>query len=192
MVTKRFLVLIALFYVTSCFSVSGGQTTTVVVEKGQKKLSITNVEPGIYTLQKLFDAADDVFIVEVVAGDTETYESAVYKAKVLTRFKGGGKDEVIYFGPYDTRLGGKYLLFLRTDKVISPLHEENPGFGPVSYAKVFDEGYSSMEISYECVFQGSEHCGYGIRVCTDYIKLPESIEISPEAEGYTPFWMSMG
>ena len=24
-------------------------------------------------------------------------------------------------------------------------------------------------------------------VCTDYIKLPESIEISPEAEGYTPF-----
>jgi hypothetical protein len=151
-------------------------------------LAITNVEPGTYTLQKLFDVADDVFIVEVVAGDTEAYESAVYKAKVLTRFKGAGTGDIIYFGPYiDTRLGGKYLVFLRTDKTISPLHKENPGFGAVPYSKVFNEGYSSMEISYECVFQGSERCGYGIRVCTDYIKLPESIEISPEAEGYTPF-----
>jgi hypothetical protein len=158
------------------------------LRKGQQKESITNVEPGTYTLQKLFDAADDVAIVEVVAGDTEAYESAVYKAKVLTRFKGAGTSEIIYFGPYiDTRLGGKYLVFLRTDKTISPLHKENPGFGAVPYSKVFNEGYSSMEISYECVFQGSERCGYGIRVCTDYIKLPESIEISPEAEGYTPF-----
>ena len=47
-----------------------------------------------------------------------------------------------------------------------------------------------MEISYECVFpgtDGSQSCAYGARVCTDYIKLPESIEISPEVEGFTPF-----
>jgi hypothetical protein len=132
MLSKRFLVVIALVYFGICSSVGRGQKSASSIQTNQQGVSITNVEPGVYTLQKLFDAADDVSIVEVVAGNTESYESAVYKAKVLTRFKGAATGETIYFGPYEgTRLGGKYLVFLRAAKVISPLHRENLGFGPV-------------------------------------------------------------
>ena len=37
-----------------------------------------------------------------------------------------------------------------------------------------------MESSYECVFDGKEiaqKCDCGVRVCTDYIKLPQSISV---------------
>ena len=40
-----------------------------------------------------------------------------------------------------------------------------------------------MESSYECVFDRKEidqNCDYGVRVCTDYIKLPQSISIFPK------------
>jgi hypothetical protein len=173
--------------------VNGEQKAAIAVtaKDGRQQVSTTTAEPGIYTLQKLYDLADDVSVVEIVAGDTESYESAVYKAKVLTPFKGPAAGEIIYLGPYiGTRLGGTYLVFLRKSDTISPSGEKKQGFGRVPYAKVFDEGYSSMEISYECVFHGndvSQNCAYGARVCTDYIKLPESIEISPEVEGFTPF-----
>ena len=42
-----------------------------------------------------------------------------------------------------------------------------------------------MESSYECVFDGAEiaqKCDYGVRICTDYIKLPQSIAVFPEEE----------
>jgi hypothetical protein len=42
-----------------------------------------------------------------------------------------------------------------------------------------------METSYACVFDGKEiaqKCHYGVRVCTDYIKLPQSMPaFTPEA-----------
>jgi hypothetical protein len=193
MLTKRFSALIGLICCGICSSVNCEQKAaiTVTAKDGRQQISTTNTEPGIYTLQKLHDVADDVSIVEIVGGDTESYESAVYKAKVLIHFKGPATGEIIYLGPYiGTRLGGTYLVFLRKSNTISPSSEKRHGFGRVPYAKVFDEGYSSMEISYECVFHGndvSQNCAYGARVCTDYIKLPESIEVSPEVEGFTPF-----
>lgn len=39
-----------------------------------------------------------------------------------------------------------------------------------------------METSYEFVFDGkaiAEHCDYAVRVCTDYIALPESLPTFP-------------
>jgi hypothetical protein len=35
-----------------------------------------------------------------------------------------------------------------------------------------------METSYQCIFDGSDtsqKCDYGVRVCTDYIKLPSAM-----------------
>lgn len=62
------------------------------------------------------------------------------------------------------------------------------GYGPINYSLVFDEGYSSMLSSYECVFNGeSQTCDYGVRVCTDYIKLPTSLKTSPPEDTDTPF-----
>ncbi len=47
-----------------------------------------------------------------------------------------------------------------------------------------------MEISYECVFDGkdiAQRCDYGVRVCTDYIKLPKSMPTFPPMTEETPF-----
>jgi len=60
----------------------------------------------------------------------------------------------------------------------------------VHYARVFNQGYSSMETSYACIFDGkeiSQKCDYGVRVCTDYIKLPKSVRAFPPDSNDPPF-----
>ncbi len=47
-----------------------------------------------------------------------------------------------------------------------------------------------MESSYSCVFDGKEiaqKCDYGVRVCTDYIKLPASVAAFPPEGNDPPF-----
>lgn len=47
-----------------------------------------------------------------------------------------------------------------------------------------------METSYECVFDGKEiaqKCDYGVRVCTDYIKLPSGMPAFPPEDDDPPF-----
>jgi hypothetical protein len=47
-----------------------------------------------------------------------------------------------------------------------------------------------MEVSYGCVFEGkdiAQKCDYGVRVCTDYIRLPKSVPIFPPLTRDTPF-----
>lgn len=124
-----------------------------------------------------------------MAGDTENYEKVVYKPKVETGFKGLHEGETFYFGPFvGERLGTEYLLFLLdTHHQIKPKDTHADGFGAVHYWEVFDEGYSSMEMSYECVFEATSACDYGVRVCTDYIKLPKSIPAFPPEGDDPPF-----
>jgi len=158
----------------------------------QRSEEITITEPGIYKLEELFKAADSVAMVKVLSGDTESYDIAVYKADVVRSFKGAVAGETIYFGPYvGERLGGEYILFLRkVAEPLTPKNASNAGYGRIRYAKVFDEGYSSMEVSYECVFGGkdiAQKCDYGARVCTDYIKLPKSTPTFPPVAEDTPF-----
>ena len=147
-------------------------------------------EPGIYQLADLFRHADRVALVKVVSGTTEAYDIAIYKAQVVEGFKGLSAGEIVYFGPYTaTELGTEYILFLRdTPKAIEPRAKADGGYGTVHYSKVFDEGYSSMRTSYECVFGGSSsECDYGVRVCTDYIKLPKSLPAFPSNGDNPPF-----
>ena len=147
------------------------------------------MEPAVYSVSDLYRHADKVAIVKVLSGDTDAYEIPIYKAKVVTAFKGFSADEIIYFGPYlGTQLGSEYVLFLQD--VSDPLQPKKAGsgYGAVKYSKVFDEGYSSMLTSYECGFNGaSDHCDYAVRICTDYIKAPQSLETVPPQGSDAPF-----
>lgn len=141
-------------------------------------------EPGVYKLADLFAHADRVALVKVTAGNTEAYDVAIYRAQVVKGFKGLPAGETIYFGPYiGTELGSEYILFLRNTAIaVGPKAKTDGGYGTIRYLEVFDEGYSSMRTSYECVFEGasgSQGCDYSVRVCTDYIKLPKSLPAFP-------------
>jgi hypothetical protein len=163
--------------------------TQVAVAQATKQVTIR--EPGIYELANLFKQADRVVLVRVVAGDTEAYDVAIYKAEIVRNFKGGVAGETLYFGPFlGARLGGEYILFLRdVPKPITP-KTSSTSYGPIQYSEVFNEGYTSMQISYECVFDGKEiaqKCDYGVRVCTDYIKLPKPLPTFPPEGNDPPF-----
>lgn len=154
-------------------------------------MTVDIVEPGVYDLAQLFRTADVVALVKVISGDAEHYESAVYKAEVERSFKGTKVGEIIYFGPFiGTKIGGEYVLFLKNSKEpLRPKSVPSP-YGIVSFREVFDEGYSSMEKSYQCRFEGKEishRCDYGVRVCTDYIKLPKGTQTVPPVDEDTPF-----
>ena len=158
----------------------------------QQTKQITTVEPAVVKLAKLFENADTVALVKVVSGDTENYATAVYKAEVVKCLKGAAVGETVYFGPYvGVRLGWEYVLFLRKSaKPLTPKTTSRDNYGTVPYFEVFNEGYTSMETSYECVFDGkeiAERCNYGARVCTDYIVLPKSLPTFPPLEEESPF-----
>jgi hypothetical protein len=158
--------------------------------QGSEKVTVT--EPSVINLASLFKQADTVALVRVVSGDAENYRIAIYKAKVVKSFKGAAVGEGIYFGPYvGERLGWEYVLFLRNvTKPLAPRIISTLNYGTIHYSEVFNEGYSSMMTSYECVFDGkttAEQCDHGVRVCTDYIVLPKSTPTFPPMTEHTPF-----
>lgn len=155
----------------------------------QQASKVTITEPGSATLDSYVKKADIVVLVKVVAGDSEAYDVPIYKAQVLKSFKGSAVGQTIFFGRFvGTRLGWEYLLFLRNvPDQISPKSSTSPSFGVVKYSEVFNEGYSSMETSYECIFGGEKECDYGIRVCTDYVILPANTPASPPLTETTDF-----
>jgi hypothetical protein len=134
-------------------------------------------------VSELFRSADKVAIVEVLSGDVEAYEIPLYKGRVLQPFKGTSADEIIYFGPFlGTQRGSEYVLFLKNASQSLQPSRTGTGYGVVKYSTVLDEGYSSMLTSYECVFNGAEphqNCDHAVRICTDYIKVPRSLETAP-------------
>jgi hypothetical protein len=154
--------------------------------------TVTITEPGIYKLEDLYKKADIVALVKILSGDTEHYAVTVYKAEVVEGFKGAAAKQIVYFGPFiGQRLGWEYVVFLRTEKKpLTPKPTPGANYGVVSYAAVFNQGYTSMETGYQCVFEGKEtreQCDYGVRVCTDYIRLPKSTPVSPPMSENTAF-----
>lgn len=163
------------------------QTASITTTVGQTTTTIT--EPAVTDVNGLFRAADLVAVVNIVSGDTEHYPTAVYKAQVIKSFKGAAKGETVYFGPYvGLRLGGEYVIFLRTTpETLKPASETPVSYGPVRYYKIFNEGYTAMEAKYECIFKENEPCDYAVRLCTDYVKTPKSLELTPSLDKDTPF-----
>ena len=158
--------------------------------QSQEKTTVTTSEPGITELSDLFRQADIVALVKTLSGDTESYDDAVYKSAVIKTFKGTKDGESIYFGPFiGERLGWEYVVFLRKERSpLSPKDSLKTGYGVIPYAKIFKEGYTAMETSYQCVFseRGANSCDYAVRVCTDYIRLPKTLQAFP-AEEPMPF-----
>jgi hypothetical protein len=156
----------------------------------EQVVSIT--EPGRLALKDLYKAADTVAVVRIMSGDTENYQTALYKGVVITPYKGVTAGATVYLAPYvGLRLGWEYLLFLRSAKApATPMQGKTGVYGTVPYGLIFNEGYSSMETSYECVFAGKEvreQCDDAIRVCTDYITLPKELPTYPPLATETPF-----
>ncbi len=167
-----------------------GQSASIAVTSGSETVTIT--EPARIKLEQLYKIADVVAVVRIVAGDTESYNIPISKAVVVKNFKGTAEEQTIYLGQFiGDRLGWEYIVFLRnTREPAAPKDAKNPAYGTVKYLEVFNQGYSSMESSYECVFDGtdpSQSCDYGVRVCTDYIVLPKGIRAFPPGENDPPF-----
>jgi len=160
---------------------------SVAFSQTQQSVTITITEPGPYKLKDLFTAADVVALVKITSGDNEHYQVAIYRGEVTRSFKGSKTGDTLYFGPFiGYGIGLEYLLFLRNSK--QPLTPKSDGgtYGTVVYREVFNEGFSAMETSYQCAFEGKEiaqQCDYGVRVCTDFIKLPEDTRTSPPLDG---------
>jgi len=170
------LLLLALFSTMAC-----GQSQTVTI-----------TEPGVYNIRDLFNTASIVAVVKGLSRDTENYEHDIYKGSIIRSFKGPPIGEVIYFGPFDgERLGWEYVLFLKSDaKPANPKTTVATSYGTVRYSQIFNEGYSSMETSYQCVFPGKEvreQCDHAVRICTDYIKLPKSVPAFSFERNEPPF-----
>jgi hypothetical protein len=167
-------------------------TARIGLPQKSGSITVTIEEPGIYKLQDLYKKADIVALVKILSGDTEHYDVTVYKAEVVEGFKGAAAKQIVYFGPFiGKRLGWEYVDFLRSEKKpLTPNTTPGANYGVVSYAAVFNQGYTSMETDYQCVFNGKEtqeQCDYGVRVCTDYILLPKSTPVSPPMSETTAF-----
>lgn len=163
---------------------------SITIKSGAE--TITNTEPGKIKLADLYKIADVVATVRIVSGDAESYEIPIYKAVVLKSFKGSYEGATIYFGEFfGGKLGAEYTLFLRNLKhSAAPKSGLTVVYGTVNYLEVFNQGYSSMENSYECVFDGSipqQSCDYGVRVCTDYIVLPKGTRAYTSEKDEPPF-----
>jgi hypothetical protein len=184
---------ITMIWTVSCALFLGsahGQSITVKTE--QPTSTFTNTEPARIALADLFRMSDVVAVVKIVSGDTENYKTAIYKASVVTSFKGTTNGKTIFFGPFiGYRLGSEYILFLRdTKKTAAPVGSPAAGYGSVNAFEVFNQGYSAMDSSYECVFKGpdaQEFCGDAVRVCTDYITLPKNVAAYPPEQNDPPF-----
>jgi len=158
------------------------QTATITVQTS---------EPAVYTLDQMFKAADIVVQVKILSGEDEHYDVALYKTRVLTAYKGAKKGDILYIGPYvGLKIGDEYFLFLR--KQNAPNAPKSPGslYGTVSAGMIMNQGYGSIETAYQCVFTGKEvrqRCDDAVRVCTDYLKLPEDTLVFPPPTEETPF-----
>lgn len=154
--------------------------------------SVTITEPAKMTLENVFKLSDLVAVVHIISGDAENYKFSLYKATVVKAFKGTEAGSIIYFGPYSrVRLDDEYVVFLRNSQEPAvPTKSATAAYGTVKYLNVFNQGYTAMESSYSCVFDGrvpDQSCDYGVRVCTDYIVLPKPIHAFPPEKDDPPF-----
>lgn len=153
-------------------------------------VDLSIAEPAVISASELFRQADTVALVKIVSADDENYPAAVYKGQILKSYKGVGQPKTIYYGPFiGGRLGGEYVVFLRRKNQPLIPKKAGGGYGKIPYQEIFNQGYGSWMVSYQCVFgenEPSKNCGDAVRVCTDYVTLPKSMPSFPEVDQSTP------
>lgn len=152
-----------------------------------KTVSIS--EPAAVTVENLYKRADVVALVKIVSGDSENFSVTMYKATVLDGYKGVKDNETIYFGPHISYgVGSEYYVFLTKDKKkIGEMISEEKGVKPPSfdrsanYLSIMHEGYSVLDVSYECAFEIKQHftdsCDYAVRINTFQVILPDTLKV---------------
>jgi hypothetical protein len=145
------------------------------------------VEPATLTLDEMYRRADVVAKVEITLADAEHYRQALYKATVLESYKGTKAGESLYFGPFiGYRLGDEYLLFVSRERrtvgeSVAAGKVNATGFdAKAPVFRITQEGYSALEMQYGCEFKTQPECDYVVRVFTDYVTLPDGLQMSPE------------
>lgn len=158
---------------------------SVLTASAQQTIEI--IEPGKVAIRDLFKQADIVAVIQILSGDTENYDTTVYKSRVLTAFKGAEVGQQLFFGPFvGYEVGGEYVAFLLRAKV-SPKLQPHKGptitYGPLeAFHLIMYQAYSIMPLRYECAFDGkdsAQRCDYGVRVNTDQVKLPAAVKTFP-------------
>lgn len=143
-------------------------------------------------LEKLYDEADLVAFVKIVSGDSENYEDTIYKATVVTAFKGALPEDTIFFGPYYSYgIGSEYLIFLKKSEMTLGRYLKVPKEtrtilydDSAEYLRIMYGGYSILPVSFECAFapiSNADSCEYAVNV--ESIILPKKIETFPKAFG---------
>lgn len=105
-------------------------------------------------IDKLYAEADVVALVRVLSGDTESFEDTVYKASILTTYK-GNVQSILYFGPYISYgVGSEYLVFLKTSgKQLRSMATKNKTVAyaeDANYLRVMYGGYSILPVGFHC------------------------------------------
>jgi hypothetical protein len=161
---------------------------SVVAAAAQQTIEIS--EPAAVKIGDLFKQADVVAVIQVLSGDSENYDTAVYKSKVLMQFKGTVVGEELYFGPFiGYGVGNEYVAFLRRAKSGPKAQAQRPiqksiAYGPLEvFHLIMYQGYSIMPVRYACVFGGKDPCDYGVKVNTDQVKLPKGTKTFPRESG---------
>ena len=113
----------------------------------------------------------------------------VYKARVITAFKGAELSEIVYFGPFvGSDVGNEYLVFLGKAKNGVKPKDDSSGmnYGPVPiFFEIMYDGYTILPSDYACIFDGkeiSQQCDYSVKLNPDQIILPKSIKTFPPRE----------
>lgn len=164
-------------------AVAAPQSIESAITSGGTTLS----EPGTVAIADLFAQADVVAVVKILSGDSENYETAVYKSRVVTAFKGAEVGQQLFFGPFiGYEVGSEYVAFLRRAKVspkLRPHDGPTESYGPLeAFHLIMYQGYSIMSLRYICAFDGripDQSCDYGVRVNTHQVKLPPVVKTFP-------------
>jgi hypothetical protein len=138
--------------------------------------SIKSVELG-----ELFKEADVVAFVKVQAGDIESFDTPLFKAKSRLCFKGCANGEVLYFGPFQGyEVGSEYLVFLeKTPSSIIMHRKENADQcndvfeAQATYLKIMYAGYSVMPVLYSMLISDGDDA---VKFPYEQVILPESFE----------------
>jgi hypothetical protein len=177
------LLLGSLFTLATGFAV--GQAAITITTDGQ---AITITEPGVIPLADLYRKSDVVALVRIVSGDGENYAETVYKSIVVRPFKGAKQDQELYFGPFiGYRIGQEYIAFLQLSKRPQRAAKAKAAFyGKLDrFYRIFLDGYSFLETSYVCVFDGSaprESCDQGVSLNIEYVPLPAEVKTFPREQ----------
>jgi hypothetical protein len=180
--------------------------SAVRVAKGNQavdlELTIANLEevivltePAVLAIEELFRKADVVALVRILAGDMEGYQEpiyAVYKAEVLTGYKGVKSGGTLSYGPFvGGSIGKEYVLFL--SKVAPPVRIGAQSAQVASDASspfygVMLDGCGSLDAGYVCVFEerGGTPCADGLHLCW-HVTLPKTVKLYDKgSEGISP------